>query len=262
MPGSRVFQRLLLITTAALLLLSFPLALAPAAAPPQETPKFPYPEKLSYRIEWRMVTAGNAVLQLSHAAPDNWNIDLNLESAGLVTRLFRVVDTYKAQLQDQFCASNSVFDAQEGKRHTVTRLTFENQQHKVDYEEHDLLKNSTLKDEVAIAPCTYEVVGALAALRGMNLQPGKSTTLPITNGRKLVWGKIDAQARESISVAGQTYRVVRCEAFLFDNVLYRRKGRLFVWMTDDQDRLPVQLRMQMAFPIGAITLELEKHERS
>ncbi len=174
----------------------------------------------------------------------------------------RVLDTYKAELQDHFCATNSVFDAEEGKRHTVTRLTFENQRHKVEYEEHDLLKNSTVKDEVPIAPCTYEVVGALASLREMDLQPGKSATLPITNGKKLVYGKIDAQAKEIINVSGKTYHVVRCEAFLFDNVLYKRKGRLFVWMTDDQDRVPVQFRMQMAFPIGAITLELEKHERS
>ena len=259
MPRFRLFHFL---TCAALLVLPSPVALAPAAAPPQEPGKFPYPEKLSYRIEWRMVTAGNAVIQLSRTAPDDWNINLNLQSAGLVTRWFRVLDTYQAELQEQFCGSNSVFDAQEGKRHTVTRLTFENMRHKVEYEEHDLLKNSTVKDEVPIAPCTYEVIGALAALREMNLQPGKSATLPITNGKKLVYGKVDAQVKETINVAGNTYHVIRCEAFLFDNVLFKRKGRLFVWMTDDQDHLPVQLRMQMAFPIGAINVELQKHERS
>lgn len=259
MSRSRLFQRP---ASPALLLLFSSVALAPPLPPPQGPPKFPYPEKLSYRIEWRMVTAGNAVLQLSHATPNTWNIDLNLESAGLVSRWYRVLDSYKAELQEQFCASNSILDAQEGKRHTVTRLTFENTHHQVDYEEHDLLKNSTVKDAVPIAPCTYEVIGALAALRTLNLQPGKSATFPITNGKKLIWGKIDAQTKETISVAGKTYRVVRCEAFLFDNVLYKRKGRLFVWMTDDQDCLPVQLRAQMAFPIGAITLELEKHERS
>jgi hypothetical protein len=248
--------------SAALLLLALPIGLAPAVAPPQESSNFPYPEKLSYRIEWRMVTAGNAVIQLSRPAPDDWNVNIHLQSAGLVTHWFRVVDTYKADLQEQFCGSNSMLDAQEGKRHTITRLTFENMRHKVDYEEHDLLKNSTVKDEVTIAPCTYEIIGALDALRKMDLQPGKSATLPITNGKKLAYGKIDAQVKETINVAGKTYRAIRCEAFLFDNVLYKRKGRLFVWMTDDPDHLPVQLRMQLAFPIGTITVELEKHERS
>jgi hypothetical protein len=43
--------------------------------------------------------------------------------------------------------------------------------------------------------------------------------------------------------------------------VYRRKGRLFMWITDDADRIPVQFRLQMGFPVGSITLELEKHER-
>ena len=55
-------------------------------------------------------------------------------------------------------------------------------------------------------------------------------------------------------------RTIRYEAFLFDNVLYQRKGRLWLWMTDDVSRLPVQIRVRLAFPIGNITLMLDKDE--
>jgi hypothetical protein len=43
-------------------------------------------------------------------------------------------------------------------------------------------------------------------------------------------------------------------------VLYRRKGRLFVWISEDERRLPVQIRIQMPFYIGTVTLQLEKVE--
>ncbi len=246
---------------AALSLLIFASGFAPADEQGAKSAKFPYPEKLTYRIEWRMMTAGTAVVQLSHGTPADWQTSLNLESAGLVTRLYRVLDTYKAASNEQFCASNSVFDAQEGKRHTVTRLNFDNSSHKVQYDERDLIKNSSNREEVNIAPCTYEIFGALDAVRETNLQPGKSTTIPITNGKKMGYVRIEAQAKEAVTVGGKTYQAIRYEGFLFDNVLYRRKGRLFIWFTDDPDRLPVQLRIQVGFPIGTIMLQLEKQEK-
>lgn len=227
----------------------------------EQKSKYPYPEKLTYRVEWRLITAGTAIVRLSPANPDGWQSTLNLESAGLVTRLYRVLDTYKAVSDQKFCAVSSVLDAQESKRHTVTRLTFANTRHKVEYDERDLLKNTTVKRELDIAPCTYEVAGALAALRATSLEPGKSVSFPITDGKKLAYGKIEAQGKESVNAGGKTYQTTRYEAFLFDNVLYRRKGRLFVWMTDDSDHLPVQFRVQLGFPIGTITLELEKQEK-
>jgi hypothetical protein len=53
---------------------------------------------------------------------------------------------------------------------------------------------------------------------------------------------------------------MRYEAHLFNDVLYRRKGRLFVWLTDDEKRLPVQIRVRLSFPVGTISFELEKAE--
>ncbi len=95
-------------------------------------------------------------------------------------------------------ARSSFLDAEEGKRHTTTRLTFENDRHKVEYDEHDLVKNSTEKKEMDIAPCTYEITGALASFRGMDLPPGKWATFPITDGKKMAHGKIEAQAKENV----------------------------------------------------------------
>ncbi len=233
---------------------------APAQQTFEKSSRFPYPEKLSYRIEWRLITAGAATVEMSHETPADWQTTLNLESAGLVTRLYNVLDRYRVTSDEKFCATNSVLDAQEGKRHTITHLSFENTHHKVDYDQRDLLKNSTVKKELDIAPCTYEIAGALEALRGMNLQPGKWATLPVTDGKKIAYAKIEAQARENVNVEGKTYQTIRYELFLFDNVLYKRKGRMLMWVSDDAERLPVQFRLQMGFPIGTVTVQLEKHQ--
>ena len=98
-------------------------------------------------------------------------------------------------------------------------------------------------------------------LRASQLQPGMKFTLPVTNGKKLANVRTEGLSKEKLNLAGKTYNTIRYETFVFDNVLYRRKGRLLIWVTDDPLRVPVQLRFVFGFPLGDITLELEKVER-
>lgn len=243
------------------LLFSCLAGLAAAQQQPAEASRFPYPEKLSYRVEWRLVTAGTATVQLSHPSPGHWQLDLDLQSAGMVNRLYKVLDRYKVTSNDRFCASDLVLDAQEGNRHRLARLTFENSGHKAQYEERDLNNNASFKRVLDVAPCTHDVAGALAAMRLMNVELGQSGTLPITDGKKMVNARFEARSKENVTIGGRTYHTIRYEAFLFDNVLYKRKGRLFIWLTDDGDRTPVQLRFQLGFPIGTISLALDKQQK-
>lgn len=221
---------------------------------------FPAPETLSYRIEWRMVTAGEAKLQMTRVQ-QGWETHLDLESAGLVSRLFRIQDTYKVTSNDKFCALNSSFEAQESKRHVLESEQFDNVKHKATFDFRDVVKNSQEHHEIDIAPCTHEILGALESTRQNMLEPGKSVTVPIANGKKMAYAKIEAQVKENINVDGKTYSTVRYQAFIFDNVLFRRRGSLLIWFSEDGAHLPVQLRFQMGFPIGNITLELDKAER-
>lgn len=241
----------------ALLLLSGASGFAPAQAP-QKPSKFPFPEKLSYRVEWRLITAGDVTVQLSRVSAADWQLNMDIESAGLVTRLYKVTDKYKAVTDQKFCGVKSDLDAEEGKRHRIATLSFDAQQKKVLFDERDLLKNTSEKRSLEVPPCTYDIAGALASLRLVDLPPGKSATLPITDGKKLAYGRIEAQAKETIVVDGKSYQAIRYEAFLFDNVLYKRRGRLFLWLTDDALHIPVQFRFQLGFPVGTVNVELEK----
>jgi hypothetical protein len=47
---------------------------------------------------------------------------------------------------------------------------------------------------------------------------------------------------------------------MLNGVVYTRKGRLFIWLTDDARHLPVQIRLKLPFPIGTVTLQLQKEE--
>jgi Protein of unknown function (DUF3108) len=224
--------------------------------------RFPYPEKLSYGVEWRLLRAGSATIQLSrNEQAKNWNFNLSIESSGFVSRLYRVLDSYKVTAQDDFCLSNATLNAQEGKKHSISMLQMDSSHRNVTYDDHDLIRNRTDRKELAVPPCTYEIVGALAALRTFNLEPGQSKVIPITDGKKFAQANVEALAKEKITVGGKNYQTTRYEAHLFNGSLYQRRGRLLVWISNDADQLPVQFRLLLHFPIGTITVTLEKQEK-
>lgn len=229
----------------------------------QQAPKpFPYREKLEYRIEWRLITAGTAAVDISPVSGSIWQTKLNIESAGMVSRLYRVNDSYRAITNDKFCGINANLDAQEGKRHRLSNLIFDNAKRKLHYEDRDLVTNKVVSKTVDIPPCTHEISGALASLRLTHLAPGATVMMPITDGKKTVMARVQAEERETVTIDQHTYHTIRYEAFLFDNVLYRRKGQLWIWMTDDASRVPVQIRVRLGFPIGNILLSLVKDEHN
>ncbi len=223
-------------------------------------------EVFHYHVEWRLIHAGNAKLSWTPSRavnPAGFEADLLLQSVGLVSRLYKVDNRYSAALDDQLCARNSLLKSQEGGRRRETRVTYDSERRKASYLEQDLVKQRVADaHEIDIPACVHDVLGALYRLRALRPEPGQSVEIPLSDGKKSIRARVEAQQRERVRTRAGAFETVRYEAFLFNNVLYRRNGRLFVWLSDDERRLPVQVRIRLPFYIGTVTLELEKMERS
>jgi hypothetical protein len=229
-----------------------------SAAPPLEPPSH---EAFDYSIEWRLINAGKAHLEWNASpsgGPETGDVRLHVESAGLVSRLYLVNDEYSASVGPAFCAQSSLIEAQEGGRHKETRITYDSAAHKASYLEKDLIKNSSVTQEVAIPGCVHDLIGGLIALRFLHLDPGKTAQIPVSDGKKFVLAKVESQRREELKTNYGTVNTVLYEIYLFDNILFRRSGHLHVWFTDDDRRLPIQLQVRLQFAIGTITFRLEK----
>lgn len=253
------------------LLLCAPPRLAPAE-PPYDQEKSGLsllargPETLHYTIDWRVFSAGTAKLTLTpanKAGKQEWQSNLKLESSGVIASLYRVIDEYNVHLEDDFCATNSVFSAEEGKRNRETRVAYDRVKGRAAYVEKDRVKNSILKaGQTDIPGCVSDVIGGFYRLRTMKMEPGQSLRMPVSDGKKSAQVRVDVQAREEIVTKMGKFKTIRCEAFIFNGVLFSRRATLEIWMTDDERHLPVQLRVRLPILIGTITFQLEKEERS
>jgi len=187
---------------------------------------------------------------------------MKLDSAGLVSALFKVDDTYTVRFEPSFCAAESQMDSKEGKRHRQTTVTYDRTQNRAAWVEHDVLDNNKVlrRAQVDVPHCVHDVLGGLLTLRGSTLEPGQSTLTPMSDGRRSAQVKVDAQEREEVTTPAGTFKTIRYEVNLMNGVVYPRKGRAFVWVSDDARRIPVQIRLRLAFPIGTVTLQLQKEE--
>lgn len=237
----------------ALLLLPISLAFPQSNALPSR-------ETLTFNIEWRLISAGKATVQWQANGQNSSQVNVKVESVGLVSKLFKVEDTYLANLGAGLCGQSSQLTALEGSRSRETKITFDYPNRRADYLERDRVKNTALSRQTEIPPCVYEVAGGLFHLRTLNLEPGQSVQIPLTDGKKSVMAKVEAQQREEIKTPAGMFKTIRYEAYVFDDVLYRRPAHLNVWLSDDARRLPVQIRVRMQLAIGTITLQLEKHQ--
>ena len=244
-----------------LLRLGVPLLVLPVPSMPQApAPPLAARETLYYRVEWRLITAGRAKLALEQAA-EGWQVGVELDSVGLISKFFHVADQYSSAMNPDLCAHSSQLISHEGSRQRETRITFDQAAHRAAYLERDRVKNVTIiSHEIDTPPCVHDVPGGLYFLRSLALEPGQSRMVAVSDGKKAVMAKVEAQTREDVKTPEGVFHTIRCEAYLFNNVLYKRPAHLEIWLSDDRRRLPVEIRVRMQFTIGTITLLLEKHE--
>src|SRR5262249_6406232 len=140
----------------ALVIPSFPSGLPSAAEPliAATTPDL----KLQYGIEWRLIRAGNAVLQFDPGQNTLRTAKLNLLSTGLVSKLFPVDDRYVSNYFGNGCVADVWLQAQEGLRKRETKITYDRAAHRANYLEKDLNKDQVLlSTQLTVPECTYDV---------------------------------------------------------------------------------------------------------
>ena len=183
-------------------------------------PTLPSSEDLHYSIEWRLINAGKAHLSWGAAGASGFQTNLHLESAGLVSRLFKVDDEYTSTLDEGLCAHSSFMTTREGNRRRETKVTFDTERRKASYLERDTVKNTVLtSSEVDIPACVADIIGGLYRMRTLNLDVGQTGQVPMSDGKKSALARVDSLRRETVKTPAGTFKTVRYEAYLLNNVM-------------------------------------------
>ncbi|MFC1541136.1 DUF3108 domain-containing protein [Candidatus Latescibacterota bacterium] len=104
---------------------------------------------------------------------------------------------------------------------------------------------------------TQDILSSLYLLRTFNLEVGKDETLDVYADGKVYPLKIIIHEIEKVRVPAGKFECFKVEPILKSEGIFRQKGKLIVWLTCDNLKLPVKMKSQVI--IGSITSNLEKY---
>lgn len=97
-------------------------------------------------------------------------------------------------------------------------------------------------------------------LRTFDLEVGKDHEITAYADGKVYPMKVIVHKKEKIEVPAGKFTCFKVEPVLKSEGIFRQKGKLTVWLTDDEYKMPVKMESKIA--IGSIATKLEKYERN
>ncbi len=216
--------------------------------------QFPYGQTLHYEGEWRFWTAGVATLRIEHSGSQE-HIAVTADSSGVVALLYRVQDRFNAYLDSKsLCSYKLTKHTEEGSHRRDTVITYDYSRGKAVLDEHNLQTNQQKRTENDIPGCVTDVVSGILYVASLPLQPGATYTFPLNDGSKTVTVQAHVEGKEQVKTPAGTFQTIRVGPEGDSGALLKNKGRIWIWYTDDDKHLPVQMRAKLFW--GTLTVYL------
>jgi hypothetical protein len=223
----------------------------PPLLPPAANFSFPAKETLTYAVDWRVFPAGTATFHLEQAG-NMQHIIATGESIGAVNLLFRVNDRFESYFnRTTGCSASFAKQLQEGRRQITSTLRF--MEGKQVLQEKNLVSGTSKSQEAAIPPCVTDLMSAIFYGGSQSLQPGTSFHMPVADAMRVVDVTMKAEAREQIVTLAGTFPTIRVQP-IADAGVVKNRGNIWIWYTDDERHMPVQMRARLFW--GTITMRL------
>lgn len=228
-----------------------------AQAAGQSVTAFEPGERLEYVLKWSGIAAGDSVMEIVEGdfieGAFVYRVISTAKSRSLVDLFYKVRNRYETHIHPSDSLTRRyVFNMKEGGKKEKRLLIFEPENLSVTR----ILqkKGNTQSRDYEILPQTHDNLSALYALRNESLQVGDSVTYRVFESRKNWELVIDVIAAEELKVKAGKFRTVVVHPKLKFEGIFRRKGELHIYMTDDQWHIPVLMKSKVK--IGSIDAEL------
>lgn len=232
--------------------------------PVAENNAFQVGEKLTFKVRYGFVRAGTATMAVVKETIKNehevYHIQTTAQSVSPFSWVYKVDDVVNSYMD-----KTGLFSWRFEKKLREGDYKID---HLVNYlPEDSLAKVHTIryKDEVEekrfdvkVPPFALDILASFYYIRTKPLRIGDIISMTNHDNKKVYDLEVHVYMRENIDTAAGTFRCLKIEPLLKGDGIFKQKGRLLVWVTDDQYKIPVQMTSEVV--VGHITTELEKIE--
>jgi len=217
-------------------------------------------ETLDYEISWGFISAGNARLHIGETKNEN---ELEIISRAWNHSFFKVLtveDTIKSTVTADSLLPKVFNQKIKEGGYIRNALTIYNFNAKKATIRDTAYSKSKLKHAIdtAIVLDGGErcLLSAFYLARTFKLEPGDTVYFDAISGKKKYKLKVICHRRETIKTAFGKKKTLVIEPVIQGDGLFKAKGKLTIWLTDDDERLPVLMASEIA--IGSVKASLVK----
>jgi hypothetical protein len=226
---------------------------APPLAPPRAGSSFPLKQTLTYSVDWRVFPAGTAVVRFE-AAGDRENITASADTSGAVNLLFHVSDRFQSSFdRGKGCTDDFNKQTVEGRRQVTSTLHLDYAQNRSVLNEKNLVTGQTKHVESPVPGCVTDLLTGVFYASSQPIEVGHSFVIPVFDAMHIVPVTMKVEGREEIKTPLGVFKTLRVQPTAAAGVV-KNRGNIWIWYTDDERHLPVQMRARLFW--GTITFRL------
>lgn len=209
-------------------------------------------ESLKFSVQYGFIHAGNAWLEVPQVRQwkghEVYELVARAESNAFFSRFYKVRNRIESLWdRDGHFSRRYLEDRREGKYRQKNDITF------------DAERNQAVYADGRTFPVPPRVQDALSSFYYTRTQPlplGGSIVFHYHASRKSQPLRVKILGRERIKTPAGTFDCVAVEPILKAGGVFKSSGRLVIWLTDDERRMPVLMRSKVV--IGSVSVVLEE----
>jgi len=207
-------------------------------------------ERLEFSITYGPIVAGTAVMEVKEITRYNDHRCFRLVSTAESNKFFSVffkVDDRVESLMDVYGLFSLHFEKhlREGKYRADRYVDFDHSQRLA----------FAAEDTIPIKQYVQDALSSLYYVRTLNLHPGNSVFVENHSDKKNYSLEVKVLRRERVRVPAGEFDCLVVEPMLRASGIFKHKGKLTVWLTDDRFRIPVLMKSKVA--VGSIASKLK-----
>jgi hypothetical protein len=222
-------------------------------APPRPGFTFPQRQTLTYSVDWRVFPAGTAVIHFEQAG-DRERIAASADTSGAINMIFHVADNFQSDFdREKGCTYDFNKQTVEGRRQNNSTLHIDYNGDRSILDEKNMVNGQTKHLEKPVNGCLTDLLTGVFYAASQPMAVGHNFVIPVVDAQHTVPVTMKVEGREEIKTPLGTFKTIRVQPTA-DAGVVKNRGNIWIWYTDDDRHLPVQMRARLFW--GTITFRL------
>lgn len=216
-----------------------------------ENQSFQVGESLLFILKWGIIPGGWATLEIPEKIVINgrqaYRIISHTRTNSFFDLFYKVRDYNESWMDiESLCSLGYEKHLKEGRYTNDEKVIFD--------QEKGFALVGGKNEKIVISPYVQDVLSGLYFMRTQNFTLGETYFLEVNNNGKNWQLEVKISNREEVKVPAGKFSCWLIEPFLKYEGIFQHRGRILIWLTADEKKMPVLMRTKI--PIGSIDAEL------